>query len=299
MPTKVLITGSNGMLGHDVSRYFLTHGAYKVYGISRQKAGNMVGIIHEQVDLTDTSTLQEYLHRTQPDLIVNCAANVSIENCEVHKADTHKLHVESTKVLAAYQPNKTQFVSISTDAVFDGKKGGYTELDIPNPLNYYAQTKLEGEKIALQENPHALVLRTTMYGFHQPPKNSLFEWAMSSLKKNEVILGFTDVIFNPMYTSQLAESIFRLVEIKKTGLLHVGAHQTISKYAFLQKLAQKWHFPGENIRQASIDQLESSVLRPKNTSLDVQQFEKILQTFYSVDTGIELLKETYEANSDW
>ena len=191
------------MLGKTIVDEFLRCGRFEVFGINRSV--NIHSKINEYVcDLGDDESVKKTLNLVKPDMIIHCAANVDIDFCEKNKEAAYKVNAEATRLLASYQPQKTKFIYISTDAVFDGLLGNYNEKDITSPLNYYARTKLLGEQFVQEENPASIIIRTNIYGFHRPvPGRSLVEWALSSLSKGDQITGFCDVCFNPVYTRQL------------------------------------------------------------------------------------------------
>jgi len=161
---NVLITGSNGMLGKDIVYILSSTGKFNIHGINRTM--NVKSKIKEYIcDLTNFNMLKSILKEINPDIIIHCAANVNVDSCESDKNYAYKINTESVKILASYNPSKSKFIYISTDSVFNGMNEDYKEEDMPDPLNYYAFTKLKGEKLALLENPRAIVIRTNIYGY--------------------------------------------------------------------------------------------------------------------------------------
>src|SRR3954447_24156995 len=162
---KVLVTGASGMLGSRIAEYIQQSATFEVYGVGRKN------IIRKykycQLDLLDKDAVKEVLNELNPDTIIHCAANVNLNDCEVNKENANSLHIEATKTLASFKSGECKIIYISTDSVFDGVKGDYTETDQPSPLNYYALSKLMGEEKLAQVNPNFLVLRTNLYGFHK------------------------------------------------------------------------------------------------------------------------------------
>ena len=143
---KLLITGSSGMLGKEIFKAFAKENKYKVFGVDKL-ANNEISA-NEQIigDLTDYHFLDDLLKDIDPDIIIHCAAIVNLKTCEDNKALTESLHVEVPKKLVEFNPEKLKLLYISTDSIFDGITGNYSEEDKPNPLNYYAKTKLLGRK---------------------------------------------------------------------------------------------------------------------------------------------------------
>lgn len=292
MKQKILITGATGMLGKSIINDFKDDNRFEVYGISRkinEKINNYNRVI---VDITDNDELIKNLKLINPDVIIHCAANTNVEECNNNKEDVYKLHVDATQTLAEFN---SRYIYISTDSVFDGQQGEYSEEDEVNPLNYYASTKLEGEKVSLDSNSKALILRTNIYGFHLDKKNSLVEWALRNLLLNNKINGFNDVYFNPVYVGQLARIIKKIVTSNNViGILNIGSKEYISKYEFLVKLAKVFNISKNLIIPKSIDDINFSALRPRNTTLKLNKLQDILKEIPSIDEGIKELRNDYD-----
>ena len=223
---RVLIAGSRGMLGKDITHSLLFENKYEIFGINRSKS-DKTKIIEYSCDLTDFSKVKKILDEVKPDILINCAANVNVDSCEKDKDYAYMINAEAARGLAKYIPCSAKYIYISTDSVFDGMKGDYTEDDEPAPVNYYAFTKLEGEKLVIKEKPDSIIIRTNIYGFHIPFGKSLVEWCIENLNQNNNILGFDDVYFNPVYTKQLARAICKLINVNYEGLIYVGCKENM------------------------------------------------------------------------
>lgn len=264
------------MLGTDVYRILTSRDEYNVIGVDRRYSPY---IYHDKQiigDLCDNSFVRNVLEAIQPDIIIHCAAIVDVNVCEQEKALANAVHVKVTQKLAAYRPELTRMIYISTDSVFDGTRGNYTEDDIPNPVNYYAQSKLEGERQALKHNPQTLVLRTNIYGFTHPNGNSLAQWALGNLEQGKKIQGFTDVIFNAIYTKQFARIIQKLlVKNNYHGILNVAGNQFMSKYQFLVEIARCFNFSTDLIEKSVSTDFNFKAPRPLNTTLNVDRLKNL------------------------
>ncbi|WP_446897235.1 SDR family oxidoreductase [Clostridium sp. LBM24168] len=290
---KVLITGSNGMLGKDIVNIFLENNKFDLYGINR--TGNIFTNKYNLIlgDITDFNKLNDILNDIVPDIIVHCAANVNVDKCETDKNYCYKLNSEAVKFLSSYNSPKTKFVYVSTDSVFDGKKGDYMENDETNPLNYYAFTKREGERFAFNENENSIIARTNIYGFHTNKGNSLAEWAINNLSKKNRISGFDDVFFNPVYTKQFAEILVKLLDVDYKGLIHIGSNKYISKYEFLMYLCRRFNFDDTLIKKGFVDDVDFNAERPKNATLNVSKLEKITGYSVNIKDGLESFYHDY------
>lgn len=285
---RVLIAGSSGMLGKDIVHSLLFEKKYDVFGISRSTF-DKAKILEYSCNLTNFDMVKKILTEVKPDILINCAANVNVDSCERNKSYAYKINAEVARALAAYIPHHAKYIYISTDSVFDGTKGDYAEDDEPYPLNHYAFTKLEGERLVLKEKPKSIIIRTNIYGFHIPSGKSLVEWAIEKLKQNEIILGFEDVYFNPVYTKQLSRAICKLIHIDYEGLINIGCKEKLSKYDFLINLANIFNIKTNLIKKSRVSQVGFMAKRPKNTILDIKKINKIVNTGFSIENGLQEL----------
>lgn len=293
MKRRVLITGSNGMLGKDIVDEMVNKNEFDIYGISRSRKINSK--IKEYIcDLIDFKKAREILDEIDPDIIIHCAANVNVDSCEKNKKAAYQINSEATRFLAAHSPQKIKFIYISTDSIFNGDKGNYNEKDKPDPLNYYAFTKLEGERLALQENLNSIIIRTNIYGFHKPTlEKSLVEWALKEFDEGNVIMGFFDVYFNPVYTKQLAKEIYSLIDLDFRGTINIGCTEKISKYEFLVMLAEVFNIDKMLVSKSSIENINFNAKRPKNTTLDTLKFHNTVNYELEIKAGLKELFNDY------
>ncbi len=160
---------------------------------------------------------------------------------------------------------KIRLIHVSTDAIFNGERGGYSEDSSPDPINFYAKTKLEGEKFVSSKTSDYVVIRTNFYGLSSNG-NGLLNWILRNLVNKKKFMGFDDVVFNPLWVGNLAECLVRLADIPYTGILNVAGNQTLSKYEFAITVAENLGYKDAKIKKVSSDQMPSLVARrPKKT----------------------------------
>lgn len=296
--TKILITGSNGMLGKDIVQLLTLDRSYDVFGLNRKHDTSLAEGKSVVCDITNFNELKMTVEKIQPDIIIHCAAMVDVEGCENNKEYADKINVDSTRQLATFKPESTKFIYISTDSVFDGQDGSYDEDTTKNPINYYAKTKSLAETVVESVNRN-IIIRTNIYGFHKDKGKSLVEWALNELLESRKIFGFNDVYFNPVYTKQLARIVFELLKINYIGIIHVGTDNSISKYEFLRRLALKFKVDPKFVGSISVDDISFNAKRPKNTSLSTRKLQKILNCEINIDDGMdELLIDYLERKSN-
>ncbi len=269
MTSKILITGASGLLGSTL------------VPLAQSQRHDVVALHHSteaigkttflSVDLTQSTEVDKILETTQPDCILHCAAATDVERCETEKEWAHALNVKATSHLAQWaKQNKAYLVYISTDSVFNGRKGHYEESDAPDPLNWYARTKLGGEESVRSAGGEHLIVRTNLFGWGVGSKLSLAEWVLKGLLKNESFSTFTDVRFNPLFTENLSQLLLDFVTRRAQGTYHVAAQSPCSKHEFAEFISQEFHLPA-HLKPVSVDSVKFKAQRPKDTSLNVQK----------------------------
>lgn len=292
---KIFVTGSAGMLGKDIYRVLASNPGYEVYGFDINRNPAIPAQRQTEGFLSDYDMVRTTLERIRPEIIVHCAAVVNVDECETDHQLADTVHYRVTDFLSSWQKDTTRFIYISTDSVFDGKRGNYNEEDFPQPLNYYAASKLKGENAARKNNPSALILRTNIYGFNFPSKNALAQWALAKLQAGIPFTGFQDMMFNPLYTTQLAGIVHRLLSMPGvTGLLNLGSNAVLSKYDFVCRLASVFGYPESLVTPASSDCVPFKAPRPANTSLNVARMQGLGIQVPSLEQGLVMMKKEME-----
>ncbi|SVD93125.1 uncharacterized protein METZ01_LOCUS445979, partial [marine metagenome] len=179
MKLKMLITGVSGLLGNNLAYYF--NSRHEILGLYFSNPIMISGIQTEQCDLTLKENVSAILTHFVPDVIIHCTSLANIDQCEKDPELAQRLNMHTTQsIVDTLQGSDTRLVYISTDAVYDGDKGEFSETGPTFPKNNYGKTKLEGEKEALRHDP-VLVLRTNIFGWNIQNKQSLGEWILDEL----------------------------------------------------------------------------------------------------------------------
>ncbi|MDG0972636.1 MAG: SDR family oxidoreductase [Crocinitomicaceae bacterium] len=294
MKKKLLITGASGMLGKEFLK--LLSFDYLVYTVGRSSIKTSKN--HYLIDITEEDSLKQVLDLINPEIIIHCAANVNINDCEANYENAYSLHVNSTKVLSSH-PTTDKFIYISTDSVFDGTKSNYIETDTVNPLNNYSKTKAKGEEIVLTFAKNPYIIRTNIIGFSPGLGNSFFEWGFNELRNSANIKGFNDVFFNPLYTKDLADKVNELLSLNiPKGIYNFSSSSSISKYHFLIEIAKEFNFDIKLIQSISIDALNFGIKRPKNTTLNNAKASNNGIVFPSIQQTIENLFKDFKKRTN-
>ena len=272
---KVLVTGCSGMLGSAIC--YLLQDKCSLLGSYHQTPPPKFIARTLCADLCDTSQVDEMLNRSDPDVLIHCASLTNVDLCEADYYKTRQVNVVATRNLVEHRGSNTFFIYISTDSVFDGGRGNYSETDLPSPLNNYAMTKLEGEWAVQQGFPNYLILRTNFFGFRSRANPSSAEWILYSLLNEKPIRMITDWYFSPIFAGDLAKIVSKLVQSDIRGLYHVAGGEKCSKYAFAVQLAQTFSCDKSLIEPASFRDFSFRARRPKDMSLNSAKVMKELK----------------------
>lgn len=283
---RLLITGSSGLLGSNFNLYigkkYDTYGIYKTIPNPEIKS-------QFKIDLSSNEQTQKIIDKIKPDLIVHCAALTNVDLCETDHDLAYRNNVLSTLNIIESIPMDIRFIYISTDCLFNGEKGSYKEDDSPSPLNYYAQTKLEGELFVEQKLKNYVILRTTMVGLNRVKGESFAEWIIKNLEDHQSIGMFYDVKFSPLFIDTLSYYIDNLLNLKFVGKINIAACSTLSKYEFGVRLAKGLGKDFSLVKSISVDECNLKAKRPKNMSLDTSLATSIFGTMPTAETEIKKL----------
>lgn len=274
---KILVTGSNGFLGQKVVDLLAGNDLYEVTAISKgpNRNPNQIGYVFYQIDLLDQSILADFLSNHIFDAIIHTAAMTSVEACEADKAACQLINVDLVKTLADYcEKNKTQLIHLSTDFVFDGKKGiVYNELDSPNPQSEYGKSKYASEQILAQSSCHYAILRTILvYGINADPNRSnLVLWAKGKLSQKEAIKVVNDQWRMPTFVDDLANACQLAIERDAQGIFHISGAELMSINEAVYAIADYWQLDKSLISEISAASIGQADNRPRLTGFDLSK----------------------------
>ncbi|WP_019390761.1 dTDP-4-dehydrorhamnose reductase family protein [Priestia filamentosa] len=261
---KLLILGGKGMAGHVITDYFMQKEHYEVLYTSRDP-NDEAGIY---LDVTNVKRVEEVIELTKPDVIINCIGLLN------EQANTNLLRAFQVNSLLPHQLAKLaerhngKLIQISTDCVFSGLEGDYTEDQIPDGTSVYAQSKQLGEIV----NDQHLTIRTSIIGPELKEEGiGLFLWFMN---QSGEIKGYEKVLWNGVTTLELAKAIEEMINHRVTGLYHLGSRKKVSKYELLMLIQDV--FQKNNVK----------IVRDQDIVLD--------RTIKSTRTDFEYIVPSYE-----
>lgn len=292
----ILITGASGLLGGNLC-FIAAQKGLDVIGLYNEHEVKIKGVKTIKADLTDNNFSSSLAFK--PEVVIHCAALTNVDLCETDKQLADKLNVKATEnVLEFTKSSNARFIFISTDSIFDGTKSFHREDEKPNPLNYYAQTKVDAENLVRKYQNH-VITRTNMYGFNIQKGNSKLsfsEWLTEKFKKKEQITAFTDFYFSPLVINNLCEALIELAQSKFIGTINIAGDGRISKYEFALIFAKVFGFDKSLVVPTRMSELKNlKAVRPHDNSLDICLAKKTLKThLLNIEEGIRGYKKLKE-----
>jgi dTDP-4-dehydrorhamnose reductase len=206
---KILITGAGGLVGSALKQHCMAAGD-EVFACRR-----------EELDITDSDLVERYIRQQTPDAVVNCAAWTDVDGCETNPDKAYAVNAFGPENLArACREVAAEFVTISTDYVFDGEKGApYTEQDTPQPISVYGEAKLEGEQRSQIEYARTVIVRTGFI-FGTGGKNFLSR-VVDLARDGRQLFAISDATGTPTYARDLAARLRELAMLDRPGIFHV------------------------------------------------------------------------------
>ena len=266
----ILITGAGGLLGANLVLDALASG-HRVIAVDHQYPIRHAEVDSLAADLCQAGAAESILAAKRPEWVIHCAAATSVDGCEADPAMAFRLNRDMAQAVArGARAAGSRLVHISTDAVFDGESGGYTEDDEPHPINVYGQSKLEGEQAVAEAYPEALIVRTNIYGWNAQPKQSLAEWFLSNLEAGNRCPGFTDAWFSPILVNDLGRLLVAMLGAGLTGVYHVAGGECVSKYDFGVRLAGVFGLDARLVEPVGAAQAALQARRGSNLCLSTQ-----------------------------
>jgi len=291
---RILITGASGLLGLNLALE-TTH-RHTVFGTVHRHALKTSPFTVIQTNLLAPGAVERLLEQTQPDWVIHCAALANLDACETDPLLAKQLNTELPHTLASLVARGgARLLHVSTDSVFDGLRGNYSEEDAPSPVGVYTRTKLEGELAVAKADPTAIVARVNLFGWSLTGKRSLAEFFFNNLSQGKQVMGFTDVFFCPLLANHLADIFVHMLEKNLSGLYHVVSPEGLSKYEFGLRLARRFNLDSSLINPTSVYDSGLKASRSPNLTLRCDKLTRTLgEPIPRLSTGLDRLYTLYQ-----
>ncbi len=292
---RVLIIGSNGLLGQKLAEVLVRGSAYHLVLASRAEkpARHLQSTEYVQLDVTSRKDVKQLVWNAEPDIIINASAMTNVDACEQERELAWKVNVDGVdNIIDAAKRNNTRIVHVSTDYVFDGKSGPYSEEDRPEPLQYYGKTKLASENsLRTSGLPHLIARTIVLYGYASGVKSNFALWLINTLEQKLPVRVVDDQFGNPTLVDDLAYGIVSGIELGRTGVYHIAGREVMSRYDFALRLARVFDFDEHLITPVKTAVLKQPAVRPLKSGLITLKAEVELGVKPStVEEGLRILK---------
>ncbi len=292
---KVLVTGSNGLLGQKLVKLLLENGEQP---IASSYSENRIDYLKEpfefvNLDIRDQANVQEVISQVQPDVVVNTAAMTNVDQCETDREECIKLNVDAVRYLSeACAKNDIFLVHLSTDFIFDGEAGPYKEDDEPNPLSYYGQSKLDAEEIVKNSNCRWAILRTVLvYGITPGmSRSNIILWVKNNLESGKELKIVDDQWRTPTLAEDLAMGCYLAAKKQAEGVFNISGKELLTPYDMAMKTCDFFDLNKSLITKVDGSIFSQPAKRPPKTGFVLDKAREVLgYDPKSFDEGIEIL----------
>ncbi|HEY9045780.1 MAG TPA: NAD(P)-dependent oxidoreductase [Ohtaekwangia sp.] len=231
---KILVTGSNGLLGQKLTDLLATDPSVTLIATARSKSVLPIakGEFHA-LDITDAEAVERIFTQTKPDVVINTAAMTQVDQCETDREACWKANVTSVENLVkACAIHHAHLVHVSTDFIFDGTRGPLDELEKPNPVNYYGESKLAAEEVVKKSSIGWSILRTVLvFGITRDmSRSNIVLWVKNSLEQGKTIQVVNDQWRTPTLAEDLAMGCYLAAKKKATGIYNISGKDFLTPY---------------------------------------------------------------------
>lgn len=292
---KVLVIGA-GLLGSKIIERL--SGSCDVHGADVDTSLGEIGCEFHTVDITDRKAVSGLISEVGPEVVFHTAALTNVDRCELDRSAALRVNGTATGHIALACAKVDAYLCyISTDYVFDGRKGMYREDDPPKPLSAYGESKLLGETEVrcLGDRWKWVIARSSiLYGAYKKRFN-FASWIVDELMGGRPVRIVTDQVGSPTLADDLAAAVLDLHRKGATGVFHVAGHEPVSRYDFALGVCDVFGLDRSLVAPVRTGELRQRAQRPENSSLDVSKVENVLgRKMLDVRGGLERMREQWE-----
>jgi dTDP-4-dehydrorhamnose reductase len=267
---KILILGATGYLGSQLCKLYSSEA--RVLGTYNENRDNDLQALKWRAN--DSVSLERIMNAFNPNLVINCVGLANVDVCEILPEKALLLNsVMLHEVGRICYRSNVKLVHISTDHFKGLMDVSLSEDDPISCPNVYSYSKFLGEKFLLRSNPDSIILRANFFHFTKNSNKNFIDACLNQSSEFSQVNGFSDVIFSPVSTTYLKQSISKLFDINYRGIIHVAPTQSISKYEFLKEIFLSVGQTSIEVRSQSIDHAQLLALRPKFMALSNRKYQ--------------------------
>lgn len=290
---RIIITGANGMLGQRLFEFYSTLNDVELLVSSIENDFVFKNQNYIQADISNRNELKKVIYDFCPDFIINAAAYTNVDKSESERETAWKINVKGVEYITeTARVLDSHIVHISSDYIFDGKNGPYTENDIPNPLGYYGRTKLASENVLKISGTKNTILRTNvLYGTAKYSRSDFVKWVVESVRAGKEIRIVDDQFNNPTFIDDLVQAINKVIELRKEGIYNIGGSEVLSRYDFTMIIADFFNLDKYLIEKIQTEDLDQTARRPlKSGLITIKAQSELGYKPHSIIQSLELMK---------
>ena len=290
---RILVIGSNGMLGQRIVHFFKKQSNIELLTASVELSSFIEDVDYTRVDLCRRDSVKNLIFDFFPDIIINAAAFTNVDLCEIEREIAWKINVKGVEYLAeSARILDAHLIHISTDYIFDGKNGPYTEDSKPKPISYYGRTKLASENaLRLNGAIHTILRSNVLYGPADKGRPDFVKWVFNNLRDKNEIKIVTDQINNPTFIDDLVQAISKIIEYKKQGIFNIGGSEFLSRFEFTNRIADFFKLDKNLIKPILTQELNQRAPRPLKSGLIILKAETTLSFKpHSIEDSLQKMK---------
>jgi len=294
---KILVTGSNGLLGQKLTDAIIGSKVFELIATSKGENRHPVkeGYQYAAMDIASLESIKEVVSEYRPDVIINTAAMTNVDVCEKEKEECWLLNVTAVSYLIEVcESNHIQLIHLSTDFIFDGADGPYTEEAKASPLSYYGESKWAAEKLLQASGIHFTILRTIIvYGIvNDMSRSNIILWAKGALEKGSPINVVNDQWRMPTLAEDLADICLLAAEKGAQGVYNASGKDMMSILELVERVADYYGLDKSLINPISSESLNQAAKRPVKTGFILDKSIKELgYNPHSFEEGIKIMDE--------
>lgn len=294
---KILITGSNGLLGQKLVHLLKNDPEVDLIATARgeNRLNSKEAYRYRSMDISNLQNVLEVFEAEKPDAVIHTAAMTHVDVCEDDKEGCLKLNVEAVQyILAACSTYSCHLTHLSTDFIFDGSKGPLTEEEEPRPVSFYGESKLRAEQLIQASTvPHAILRTVLVYGVAENmSRSNIVLWAKGALEKGDPIKVVDDQYRTPTLAEDLAQGCSLAAKAKAQGVYNISGPDFYSIIDMVREIARFWKLDESLINPLSSAELNQTAARPPKTGFIIDKaINELGYKPHSFKEGLSLVDE--------
>lgn len=271
---RILITGSNGLLGQKiVSQSLKSKTVFLATSKGENRNQECPEEMYTSLDITNEDEIRNVFKAFLPTHIIHTAAITNVDYCELNPDECSAVNTGAVyKLFNAAKDIKAHFQLLSTDFVFDGEKGNYQESDAVNPLSVYAESKVNAENI-LQNDQYmnwSIVRTIIVYGVgNNLSRSNIVCWAKGALESGQKLTIVDDQFRAPTWADDLAWACMEICRQNKSGIFHISGPETMSIFDLVIRIAEFYNLSTANLHRSKSADIDQAAKRPSKTGFDL------------------------------